>query len=624
MDSCSRTLRILGLTRTKNRPSEAITAPVTTQKAGGSPPKKARTSADPKSAVSSAIAKPKQEAKDASRATKSVPDSFAKKEKAADPSLESKKTSRAPEPLTQSNGALFGLPAMISPTLPAQVESELAALSELDRERLMKTVSHSGRLSHGTPEAGPADKTPSKIAASKPSPKGRSSTPEPRPSSQKPRDKQVTSAPRPKTDPVTPQSTGKDDPSRTSKKESLILGLKIKSKSNRKQLSQYLKLKPTPKKDIVRQHAKESGHNSESESGVRHVKPTKRESGSNDDESEPLAKRRKVLGWLPQKTQTPSANQPTTPASSRPTSAQKNHLATPLNGLNGTNMHRVGSQESAKTPLRASREPTPHVANKGDSPKQREWKKECRTEVNKYLQLATEIKHDSDKYLKTKGQTYEDGRKLGVVIATEAVLCFILAAMISDEPSRVASQSGNPELWKSTRGFINSLAVAHARPYRHLYGFLYQTEGLVLDTLKYQLDIVIDSVFHEYAYPTTGTADESKTAADETLALRRYHELLRDLHNTSVKSRTAWREGEAVLYHTELAAKFPETWKKQRDFPGRGKGRDPVYLHEYAKGGFALPMGMNTSGLEAVNFGLAFLDEYCKKENLEWKPKLVL
>lgn len=463
-------------------------------------------------------------------------------------------------PATEADFSL-DLPPMLSPTLPASIEAELAKLTNgIHKKKAPGAVNH----------AGPA--VSAKV-----------------------------------------ESVG----DLAIRKTSMVVILKIKSKANRKQLAQYLKLKPTPKRSLEKQQVGRS-EPATSTKGLSQSRPAKKELGMDESEAgTSLIKKHKPKNASLQKPSTPASQREPSPSNSRPSSSQAIHLATPMNIAKSFAMNRTLSQESDPTPLKPSRDVTPGTATgKADSPDRRHFVSECKAEAKKFVDLAREIKHDSDAYLKKDGRTPEE-KKLGVVIATESTLSFILAATISDEIYRTVNQVGATDLWNSTRDFINPLAAKHARQFPHLYGLLNQIEGLVCDTLHYHFDVRAEAVFRKF----NDLKAKDPAKAEEYLRSNERN-LLKQSHEIRVNGRNAWREGEAALYHTELSANFPKTWAKQRTHPGKGKGRDPVCLQAYAKDGFALPMGPNSTGLEAVNFGLALLDEFCRKEKVEWKRKL--
>ena len=546
-------------------------------------------------------------------------------------SLKKKKSQLAQIQAPVLSSAPHGLLPMISPTLPSPVVAEVAE-RERHRHAVMGHVRDDNHLSSATPMTSASETRPgssSEAVFKKPSPvvfptkggpaakvkavtiptitdKGASTT-------------KLAATSAAGSQPI--QGTTKPGPAHPIPTKSLIVKLQIKSKSGRKQLSQYLRLKPTPSKGLLSNKADKSDMHTENEKASGISKPHKRQASQDEDGSnEPLAKRRKIPGLVPQKTQDPKLHVPPTSSSSRPTNSQDKRLQATVTSLKSIAMSRTESQDSVPTPVKPSRDASPHTTTKGDSQERRLWKSNCRKEANKFIALATNIKHDSDKYLKQQN-THSDQKKLGVVIAAESVLCFVLAGMISDEPYRIINREGNQDLWKSTREFVHSLASNHGRPFQHLYGFLQQLEGLIGDTLDYHNETHVAAVFREY-YKLKGREEAGEVANAEEYITQFYHRLLKETHNNRTLSRIAWREGDLALYHMELALKFPETWGQQRSYPGRGKGRDPVYLYNYAKDGFALPMGPNTTGLEAVNFGLAFLKEFCEKDDLDWQPKL--
>lgn len=550
-----------------------------------------------------------------------------------------------------------GLPPMLSPTLPADIEEELAKLTPSIRGGFVSSRVSSASPSMHTKDQkrnvsanGQTKSLPSAFAPSSPK--------------QRPQDsKQITSAPRQQNQ---DKSSHPKADSSVPTKRSKIVKLRIKNKGNRKTLIQYLRMKPTPNrgnsnigsKSIISSATASASKNNVSKPSapiktVGQKKPSHQEGSSDTDEplakrkpnkrpasevedgdfEESISKRGRGLGQQP-KDVTPDQSQSTrtlgafhqnkhsikastsTPiSSSLPSSGQKAHL-----NVLGSAMQRTGSQESVATP---ARDVTPTTnGQKVESPTRLEWLGKTKKEANRLIKLATEIKHDSDVFLKLDGQAYEEQRKRGSVVATEAVLCFVLAAMVSDEPGRSSNNPSNTELWKSTRDFIQSLSSNHAKKFQYLFGFLKQLEGVVCDTLVYQHDMRGDAILREYNGLKGQESVAALTNADSYIAEN--WAFLKEAQETRIRSRAVWREGQHALFDPDLEQNFPKTWSHRRSFPGRGKGRDPVTLNNYGKEGFALPLGINSTGLDVVNFGMSFLAEFCEKEGLQWKPKLIL
>lgn len=550
------------------------------------------------------------------------------------------------EILSAKKPPLHGLPPMLSPTLPAEIEEELAKRTPGLRGGLA-----SSRVSSRSPSIHSKD---SKREAST-GPKAKLSSDSLAPSTPKlsSRDpKQITSAPRHQQEDDGTHSNAESVVSKRSK----IITLKIKKRTNRETLMKYLKLPPTPNRRSTKTTVKSDSIGIASDTNSSKVprqsksfgiikSPRENESSGND---EPLSmlksnKRRatdldyedigrgnakRMKGSKPASQDiskvSPSPQQKTTgkavavtPTQTLPNAAQKSHL-----NVKSTAMQRTASQESVATPARDN---TPNAnGHKPDSPELREWKNNIKHETNRLIKLATEIKHDSDVYLRNlMGREYEESRPLGCILATEATLCFMLAAIVTDELGRSSKAYSDPRLWKSTHHFLQSLSSLHAKKFQYVYGFLKQLEGVVCDTIAYQHDMRGEAILREYNRLKNGEAAPPTVRSPNSYIAENWA-FLKESQETRQQARSAWREGQMSLFDQDLEREFPKTWSGRRDFASRGKGRDPVTLNHYGKEGFALPLGVNSTALDAVNFGLAFLKELSEKENIKWEPKLVL
>lgn len=407
-----------------------------------------------------------------------------------------------------------------------------------------------------------------------------------------------------------------------SDKPNMIITLKIKSKAGRKQLSQYLKLKPTPSKkhwpgvSAVQTQDDDSDHLS--------ANRKRRRSDENSHTSKLSSKRRQGSISLAQKAQTPGAGDPSTPSHpSRPESSQKTRLSTPAGNLKGTAMHRTSSgQGSSATPLGNNRDVTPGAAGK-HSPPEKEKRAEYKIVASKYMDLATELKHDADVYLKKSEDLTDEERNLCVVIGTESILCFMLAGVIKDEPGRWHRQPGNGAFWKSIFPLLANI-VHHARALPdppHIYGLLHQLEAVIRDTIHFYDVTTLANITREYA-KTEGSDNVSTN--DQDTSIQQYHRLIKDSNENEFKALAAWGEGYLALPFQDMMEFYPKTFGKARRLPCRGKAHDPVFPTKLADGGFAVPLGTVTTGLDAVNFGLNFLAEVAEKNAVPWVPKLQL
>ena len=439
----------------------------------------------------------------------------------------------------------------------------------------------------------------------------------------------------------TPKTTPPDAP----KRMRLRIALKIKKKSNRKNLMTYLSLKPTrgrnalfPNRPIEQEQRAatlttdvNSLNHDQDILKVKRVDQkqkqpvglkmgNKRGSLHNEEGDREAPSKRKHAAWLPQtqKPSTPNSARISSPALSLPGSAQKPSIATPNAQSNGAAMLRAASgQGSVHTPQQSTATGTPTAPSTGRLGKAKS--PDLRPESRLYLTTATTLKHEADVFLKKQAKMNEDERKQGLVLGTESVLCFMLAFVLLDTGGNYTDRNS----WNSIIPFLSNLQEeAHllSNP-KHMSGLLCQLEAIIRDQITHADLQILDKnpLKHELGNPhiEPGRTQEQHKASE-------YHKYFQDFHNHVVKAQAAWRSGWMKLDVSFLQSEYPETWARREEHRyAYGKSRDAVTKGDY-KRKYLLPMNNMTSGLEAVNFGMTFLAEWSKSRGIEWRPKLVL
>lgn len=573
-----------------------------------------------------------------------------------------------------------GLPPMLSPTLPSEIEEELAKLDPSVRRRsgsIAKSKSSttsskikqqkSDRTGSSTDDEGSKSSVGGKVLAS-----GKASTPASTSSlNHQQSQPQVTSAPRQVAksiastkvtpakpnellvSPVTAPVTASTTPQRMEKRRLRLL-LKVKKKTNRKNLAQYLRLPPTPGKyphirrpiqheqrprtpQSEQKHANNLPENRlENQAKSKRYDPEAAKTGekqrrSPDRKIEPElpAKRHKTPGWLPPNAHTPKQPSTSSPVPSNVGGVPKPQLLTPKADTKSAPMLRVGSGEgSTATPRGLALNGTPHISDAGNrcysvtsSGGRKPSPQDLKRDANKYLRQATDLKHASDVFLKDISNMTDSGRKQGVTIGTESVLCYILAFTLFDEPRRQTGQYGNTDGWKSMLRLLD-LISREAQPFKHLTGLLLQLEGIIRDYMVCYDFQRLDYNPLEQKIAEAAATDPAKTKEDYKAAA--YHASFHDFRRYFEKSQIAWRSGLDLLKFSDIESEYPLTWaKRERHFVLPDKSADAVLQGEYQRG-FNLPMGSMTSGLQAVNFGMSFLEEWSTMNGVKWEPKLEL
>ncbi len=575
---------------------------------------------------------------------------------------------------------LHGLPPMLSPTLPSEIEEELAKLNpniqrrsdsipkinnpnatsklkQQNTERISSSTDEEGAISSVGGKAFISNKTGITAATnSVQNQQGQA---------------QVTSAPRQAAkntfsnavtptksngllmSPVTAPVTASTTPQRTEKRRLRAL-LKIKKKTNRKNLAQYLRLPPTPGKyPHIRRtveheqrsrtpQSEQKNANSLHESRLdHHWKPKRndpeapeaaarqRTSPDRRDELDVPAKRHKTPAWLPQNAHTPKQLSNSSPAPSIVGSAPRPQLLTPKAELKSTPMLRTESCEgSTTTPRGLGLNGTPNVSDAGkrrnsvtSSGGRKSSPQDVKRDANKFLRQATDLKHAWDVFFKDRSNTTVIERKQGLMIGSESVLCYILAFTLFDEPQRQFGQYGNIDGWKSMLRLLD-LINREAQPFKHLTGLLLQLEGIVRDYMVCYGFQRLDYNPLEQKITDTAVVDSTKTKEEQKAAA--YHWSFHEFRRNFEKSQTAWRSGLDLLKISDIESEYPITWaKRESHFVLPVKSADAVVQGEYQRK-FNLPMGSMASGLQAVNFGMSFLEEWSKKNGVKWEPKLEL
>ena len=576
---------------------------------------------------------------------------------------------------------LHGLPPMLSPTLPSEIEEELAKLHTLisgrsvsiaksktpnatpklkqqKNEHTGSSTDEEGAKSSGGGKAFTLSKASTR-AASTDSVKYQQSQP------------QVTSAPRkaaknavskgvtPTTSngtlisPVTAPVTASTTPQRIEKRRLRAL-LKIKKKTNRKNLAQYLRLPPTPGKyPHIRRTVEHDQRSRTPQSEQKNASnlhegrlenPSKskrndaetpeagekrRKSPNLRDEPELPAKRHKTPVRHSQNAHTPKQPSHGSPAPSNVGSAPRPQLLTPKADTKSAPMPRTESREGSTTTPRGlalSGTPiVPEAANRCNSVTSSGGRKpspqDVKRDAAKYLKQATDLKHAADVFLRDMPNMTDTERKRGVMIGTESVLCYILAFTLFDEPQRQFGQYGNIHNWKSMVRLLD-LINREAQPFKHLAGLLLQLKGVIQDYMVcYSFQQLDHNPLEQKSYETT-VEDSTKTKEEQKAAA--YHGAFHEFRRYFEKSQIAWRSGLDLLKVSDIEFEYPVTWaKRERHSVLPVKSTDAVVQGEYQRK-FNLPMGSMTSGLQAVSFGMSFLEEWSKKNGVKWEPKLDL
>lgn len=450
-----------------------------------------------------------------------------------------------------------------------------------------------------------------------------------------------------------------------SERKSLIVKLKI-PKSARKNLARIIGLRPGPKKPAAILAASTSAitqrnQGSDQQEGKaiqkrkeqEPVKAGEKRRRSEEKEDLESSKRQKPSGVanIVHKPYTPARTATKSPALSQPSNRQKPNVPTPKRDIKGTAMHRIASADGdVKTPSGGTRNVTPtapgsaeratrdakatsNVASSNNLTPERKgeialWK----AEQVQYSKLGQKLKHEADEILQSKEPIDPAAKNRGIAIALETVLCYMLAFSVGDESLRVMHKLGDVSAWRSLLGYLHFVKGV-AQPIPHLHGLCLQLEAVCRDTiLLYELDRLDRDPFPSAGLDEARTATPNQesmlpaidSAAKATNGRREYLEFKSKFTENSRLARQSWLTGISRLPIDELQRSYPKTWAKRAKVPGAAKGKERLVLRRYGDGGFYLPLGSISSGIEAVRMGWSLLGEWCAKEGVNWEGKIPL
>lgn len=337
-----------------------------------------------------------------------------------------------------------------------------------------------------------------------------------------------------------------------------------------------------------------------------------------------------------------SAEKPRTPAPSDHKSPliqsalhSRSIFSTPKKDLKSSAMRRVESSEGFdartpsagtsrySTPLAAERPPTATKASPPTSvPSSRDEERRAWHSLHlKYFELGRTIKHEGTSIGPSppKDLSNKDSA-MSVVLLIEALLCFMID-MTAVSHSQPAPDPG----WRTILPYFLFVFRA-SRKLPHLHGLVVQL-GAVCRQMIHKLDmdrLARDPLPDEQSgsAPTPGSDGNTKINEDIEKYKKKYLDFRNELVSNSKELQVAWLDGSRILSLDTLKQEYPKTWaKRSKDSTLRGVERvTPAKLGV----DFFLPLDVSTTPLEATRFAIAFLEEWTKVEDVNWKPRIEL
>ncbi|KAB2579603.1 uncharacterized protein LTHEOB_7118 [Lasiodiplodia theobromae] len=538
-------------------------------------------------------------------------------------------------PITSPNTT--GLPPLLSPTLPDVIEAELEKLAERHK-RNSSSTSISSEHKSGTPLLGPEIKanqssTPSKTtsrAAEKRPPNSKADEPDHKLPTKHARVPSQTSASMAKP----PQD----------KPRKLIVKLKY-GRKRRQDVERCLKLPPGRK---ARQKEPELPHeDSQEPERIRKVdsssrnkelpsKDGSRKSGllsamdGKDNKARHVAEKRpraaedsSVDAPPPKRPRAPSnldldkkPRTPVPPSTQSPSlpnkPSQKSQYLTPRKEAKSIGMIRTVSNDSngvTSTPAQTADTPSdakgPTSSINGRPGEAQIWT----THSRKLNELGRRLKHESQSLCDPRNQPSLKDRKRGAVMSVECILSYMAAYYASDYKSHLSHHPTDLNASWRTLFPLFRFFKNNCQEFPHLEGLRLQLGAIIcarITTLVAQRP------------PQPGDSGD-KNAFTTEKALSTMSEYIQNMTTLVAESRSK-------LPFEDLISNYPKTWN------GRARGvdveSDPRSWEKLElgslEGNYNLPLGPDTSPIQAVRMGIIFLNEWMNRENVDYKLQIKL
>jgi len=364
-----------------------------------------------------------------------------------------------------------------------------------------------------------------------------------------------------------------------------------------------------------------------------------------DIDNAPPAKRQKLPPNLDLEKNPRTPNQPSilSPSIQKSGGSIKSaaHL-TPRDGqLKGANMVRSISNETpVSTPgKRAYLTPLPKAGERATTSAPMNGKAAESTALlnlsKQFNDLGRKLKHGNQAILgKPKDQITEVDRKKAALLGLECIMAYMLAYALGDARGRLDRRAAEIEsTWLTLLPLFRFMGRS-SQPFRHLEGLRYNLGVAICARIQ---AVLADRM----ARPTSSSAAAPSSSQETRDKSDSPHSLHQDpFSNTSVTStkqtETAsdnfkaltefFREAGSKLPLEEIISSFPKTWEK-RTTGARESGWEALVTKdgEASLGGkFFLPIGVDSTSIQAVRFGVRVLKEWVEKEGLEYEVQVKL
>lgn len=325
---------------------------------------------------------------------------------------------------------------------------------------------------------------------------------------------------------------------------------------------------------------------------------------------------------------TPSQQVVSSPALSNKSSAQKSQgmYTTPRKDHKAVSMLRANSSEGYDvTPGRTGSTPSSakHLDPKAmptsaplSGKKQVDYQSLSQTS-QKLNNMGRKLKHDAQKiFTEKEGKVSKDDQKRAAVTSLECILSYLAAYQVQDQSNHLRGRPYDVEgSWKT----LWPLCMSYAR---------YTKEFPHLDGFRHYLSAVISAAICAHVSPRASrnkAHDSPQDTSDLAKQFGNINENFILLAEHYQHMARATQDARMMLPIDDIQKTYPKTWGGRELNSKLAKVSSAEKLSgSNLSGPYFLPLQNDTTPIQAVRFGIKFLNEYCDKENLDYSLRVNL
>ncbi|KAF2274264.1 uncharacterized protein EI97DRAFT_132555 [Westerdykella ornata] len=318
---------------------------------------------------------------------------------------------------------------------------------------------------------------------------------------------------------------------------------------------------------------------------------------------------------------TPTRQTLSSPPKSNKSSAQKsqNTYSTPLKEHKAVNMLRTASVESTdSTPGRSGITPSntrpmdPKVPLSASLSGRKQADSHLLSQISQnFNNMGRSLKHKAQNVLTEKGKQLTKGdSKVTSVINLECIISYMVAYAAQDQWNSLRGRPGDVKTtWKTLLPLTISYA-SRTQDFPHL-------DGLRHYLCAVQCSVVCNHMAPRGSQYKTNDAPEDMAHVDLANKYTRVTEYFKLLSEKYMQLSREMLDARIKLPIEVIENDYPKTWQG-RETNARLAKSPEKFESGNLSGPYFLPIQPDTTPLQAVRFGLAFLKEYCEREKLDY------